>query len=194
MKFNNDGASVRPARLHLVILSAVLWRERSCVSCRTAMLFQYRRRTSGPHTWVPHSRDQREWGFIFPCGNVSGFCDLPWHRCNNNLIATYGGMNPESNNRKREFLIGLSLPPLPVFASLIILGRGVSRSPQEPYLTTGTTALIVTAVLILALSAFWWRSRRWRACGLLASLFLGSVLVALLALLLLTAMKGAITG
>jgi hypothetical protein len=103
-------------------------------------------------------------------------------------------LNPESNNRKREFLIGLSLPPVPVFVSLIVLGRGVSRSPQEPYLTSGTTSLIAIAVLTLAWSVFWWRSRRWRAYGLLASLFLGSVLVALLALLLLTAMKGAITG
>ena len=83
---------------------------------------------------------------------------------------------------------------MPVFASLVTLGRGVSRSPQEPYLTGGTTALIAIAVLTLAFSAFWWRAKRWRAYGLLASLFLGSLLVALLALLLLTAMKGAITG
>ena len=103
-------------------------------------------------------------------------------------------MNLQSNNRKREFFIGLSLPPLPVLASLVVLGRGMYRMPQEPYLTAGTTALIATGVLILGLSAFWWRSRRWRTYGLLASLFVGSVLVAVLALALLSAMKGAITG
>jgi len=142
---------------------------------------------------APFARPARV-GFYFPLRKRFWILRFALARLQQQSHSYNGGMNPESNNRKRKFLIGLSLPPLPVFASLIILGRGVSRSPQEPYLTTGTTALIVTAVLILALSAFWWRSRRWRACGLLASLFLGSVLVALLALLLLTAMKGAITG
>src|SRR5215467_2006670 len=103
-------------------------------------------------------------------------------------------MSAESSDRRREFLVGLALPPLPVFLSVLTLARGVSRSPQEPYLTTGTTALIATGVVTLGCSVFWWRSRRWRAYGLLASLFLGSILVALLALALLTAMKGAITG
>src|SRR5215470_2507886 len=81
-------------------------------------------------------------------------------------------MSAESSHRRIEFVIGLALPPLPVLLSLLILGRGVARSPQEPYLTTGTTALIATGVVTLGCSVFWWRSRRWRAYGLLASLFL----------------------
>src|SRR5579862_9622712 len=98
------------------------------------------------------------------------------------------------SSNKREFFIGLSLPPLPVLVCIIVLGRGVTKSPQEPYLTSGTTGLIATAVLVLGFSVFWWRSRRWRAYGLLVSLFLGTLVVALLAFLLGIAMKGAITG
>jgi hypothetical protein len=96
-------------------------------------------------------------------------------------------------SRSAEFAKGASLPLPFLFVLGILAWALVGRDGDWPaWILLGWCAFTVVTLVSLAVRA--WNRSRWLACGTLASLVVGGLLVVIATVLLLTAIGSAIKG